>query len=168
MLRRLPLVTLGAAIALAACTQTPSPLNPAHPASGPYRVQQADSEGANDASLDAIIRELDAEGGGGQAATESAVPMQSQMSRRFFAQQAGDPDQDRDRMRDRDQDRDRDRGYGWYGGYGYGPYGYGIFARCQRIYQRCLSRSYLYYSGPNSYQFCRRIRNRCVSAQWIR
>lgn len=154
MLKRLSLIALGTAIALSACTQTPNAPTATHPASNAYGIQQqTDSEGANDASLDAIIRELDAEAGNDQTATQSAVPMQSQNVWRFRTQQAG---------------RDRDRGYGWYGGYGYGPYGYGIFARCQRIYRRCLNRAFYYYSGSNTYQFCRRVRNRCINAQWMR
>lgn len=156
MLKRLPMFALGTAIALTACTQTPNVPTPTERTSPQYGVQQADNEGANDASLDAIIRELDAEAGTDETATASAAPMQSQRLWGFRTQQLGD------------WDRDRDRGYGWYGGYGYGPYGYGIFARCQRIYRRCLNRAYFYYSGVNTYQFCRRVRNRCVSAQWIR
>lgn len=153
MLKRLPLLALGTAIALSACTQTP---NVTSPASSPYRIQQNDTEGSDDASLDAIIRDLDAMTGDDQTATSSAAPMQSQTFGGFRTQQA------------RDRNRDRDQGYGWYGGYGYGPYGYGIFARCQRIYRRCMNRAYLYYSGYNTFQFCRRVRNRCVRAAWVR
>lgn len=156
MLKRLPMFALCGAMVLSACSQTP---NVPRTTAAPLQVQQdqTEGEGANDASLDALIRELDAEAGD-QAATPS-TPVQALM---FRTQQA------EDRTRNRDRERDRDRSYGWYGGYGYGPYGYGIFARCQRIYRRCLNRAYYYYSGSNTYQFCRRVRNRCVRAQWIR
>lgn len=146
MLKRLALIGLGAGIALSACTQTPSVPSPTNPASNQYRIQQQqDEEGTSDSSLDAIIRDLDS-GTDDQAATQSPTPMQSQRFSPLQIQQGG---------------------YGWYGGYGYGPYGYGIFARCQRIYRRCLSRAYYYYSGYNTYQFCRRIRNRCIRAVWL-
>lgn len=157
MLKRHPLIALGSALILSACTQAPVPSS-TQPSSVPYGIQQADSEGANDASLDAILRELD-NMSDEQPATSSAGPVATQNAWGFRVQQ---------RDRDRDRDGDRDRGYGWSGGYGYGPYGYGVFARCQRIYRRCLNRAYYYYSGTNPYQFCRRLRNRCVSAQWWR
>lgn len=161
MLKRLPMIALGSAIALSACTQTPNTPASKQQLPSQYRIQQQDNEGASDASLDAIIRELDAGGDDeDQMATPSATPapMQQQSLGGFRTQQQyGGGDR---------QDGGGSGQYGWYGGYGYGPYGYGIYARCQRIYRRCLSRAYYYYSGPNTYQFCRRVRNRCVSSRW--
>lgn len=153
MLKRLPLFLAGTAIAVAACAQTPSVPSSTAPAQGPYQVQQADdNEGVDDASLDALIRELDAEPGD-QTATQSAVPMQTQGLAGYKTQQwyGG--------------------GGGQYGGYGGGQYwgygGYNVFARCQRIYRRCLNRAFTT-GNYNTYRLCRRLRNRCVSAQWWR
>lgn len=151
MLKRLPLIALGSAMILSACTQSPNTPDTGQ-SSSPFQVQQQEdpNEGTNDASLDAILRELDSMTDE-QPATSSAGPV-TQNFGGFRVQ----------------QNQQWGGGYGWSGGYGYGPYGYGIFARCQRIYRRCLNRAYFYYSGTNPYRFCRRLRNRCISAAWLR
>lgn len=145
MLRRLSLLTLGSVLVVTACTtSTPTISQPRAP-SVPYQVQQDDTEGSDDASLDALIRQLDS--GGDDQATPSAspAPAQSQSVDRLQVQQGS-----------------WGGGGGWYGGYGYG-----IFSRCMRVYRRCLY-SRLSYGGYESNRLCRRLRNRCLRSQWWR
>lgn len=167
MLKRFPVILAGTAMALSACTQTPNVPSSAPQSNSAYQIQQADqgdNEGVDDASLDALIRELDAESDEPMA-TQSAVPMQSTVPMQtqgldgFRTQQYGGGG---------GQYGGGQYGGGQYGGYG--GFGYNVFSRCQRIYRRCLNRAFTYggYGGYTTYQLCRRVRNRCVSAQWWR
>ncbi len=144
MLRRVSLMAIGSVLLLTSCAPSTPVLTQPRAPSVTYQVQQDDTEGADDASLDALIRQLDS-GSDAQPATPSATPAQTQRIGGLQVQQGS-----------------WGGGGGWYGGFGYG-----IFARCQRVFRRCINNR-ISYGGYGTYQLCRRIRNRCIRSQWWR